>query len=455
MSHSQNQINYKKLADQSSSAVNTNPDISTPSTQGFRSAPSSFDIAMPAQIQTNFIAPIQEYPHQFNPSMNPQSQQFQLQQVGMNLMQQQEAPQLTIHNTLGLQQQIAMTNESYNLQTQPNAHVPDAYIYGIQSNVLAQNVNGVSSHSQSFSSSIPLDKVSIKAHESQRTQSTPSLRPGYLPQFTSTVSEYSQIGAPHTSETQRVSSTLTIPKSNCTKSTNSAPLQSENDYPSGSSSSSPLMQPPSRGKRQRKHSSTSHEMTPETALRNRCRICNKQFKRPSSLQTHYYSHTGEKIFRCPWQGCGKMFSVKSNMTRHYRLHERDSRRAQELEFQNRNPELMRALGLSSSSSTVRQYFQPALHHPMQHQSQTPPQQLQQDVATFGTAQAQPRDMNQLDLLHRTHYQSYSPLSSQIPSLMQAQYMLNPLVVDTNGQTEQLRVSEVQQSPVQTINSRLQ
>ena len=36
-------------------------------------------------------------------------------------------------------------------------------------------------------------------------------------------------------------------------------------------------------------------MTPETAERNRCRICNKQFKRPSSLQTHYYSHTGEKF----------------------------------------------------------------------------------------------------------------------------------------------------------------
>lgn len=154
-----------------------------------------------------------------------------------------------------------------------------------------------------------------------------------------------------------------------------------------------------------------------------------------------------------------MFSVKSNMTRHYRLHERDSRRAQELEFQNRNPELMRALGLSSNSSTVRQYFQPALHHPVQHQLQTPQQQpqqhLQQDVATFGTAQAQPRDMNQLDPLNRSHYQSYSPLSSQIPSLMQAQYMLNPLVVDTNAQTEQLRVSEVQQSPVQTINSKLQ
>ena len=51
---------------------------------------------------------------------------------------------------------------------------------------------------------------------------------------------------------------------------------------------------PKRG-RKRRHTATVHNMTPETAERNRCRICNKQFKRPSSLQTHYYSHTGEKF----------------------------------------------------------------------------------------------------------------------------------------------------------------
>lgn len=72
-----------------------------------------------------------------------------------------------------------------------------------------------------------------------------------------------------------------------------------------------------------KRKGRSTTMTPETAERNRCRICNKQFSRPSSLQTHYYSHTGEKLFKCPWEGCGKLFSVKLNMKRHYRLHERD------------------------------------------------------------------------------------------------------------------------------------
>ncbi|ODV82330.1 uncharacterized protein CANTADRAFT_45374 [Suhomyces tanzawaensis NRRL Y-17324] len=73
-------------------------------------------------------------------------------------------------------------------------------------------------------------------------------------------------------------------------------------------------------------------MTPETARRNRCKICNKQFKRPSSLQTHYNMHTGEKIYKCEWKECGKLFSVKSNMTRHYRLHERDLKRDQEMQM---------------------------------------------------------------------------------------------------------------------------
>lgn len=66
-------------------------------------------------------------------------------------------------------------------------------------------------------------------------------------------------------------------------------------------------------------------MTPETARRNRCNICQKQFKRPSSLQTHLYSHTGEKPFVCDWGNCWRLFSVRSNMIRHKKLHERDDR----------------------------------------------------------------------------------------------------------------------------------
>ncbi|KAL9631256.1 MAG: hypothetical protein Q9164_005993 [Protoblastenia rupestris] len=49
-----------------------------------------------------------------------------------------------------------------------------------------------------------------------------------------------------------------------------------------------------------------------------CQVCNKAFSRPSSLKIHSHSHTGEKPFICPHKGCGKAFSVRSNMKRHER-----------------------------------------------------------------------------------------------------------------------------------------
>ncbi|KAI8060457.1 hypothetical protein BC940DRAFT_312056 [Gongronella butleri] len=51
-----------------------------------------------------------------------------------------------------------------------------------------------------------------------------------------------------------------------------------------------------------------------------CPQCNKTFSRPSSLRTHLFSHSGEKPYVCPHDGCGRRFSVQSNMRRHLRVH---------------------------------------------------------------------------------------------------------------------------------------
>lgn len=58
-----------------------------------------------------------------------------------------------------------------------------------------------------------------------------------------------------------------------------------------------------------------------TKVRNhKCPVCLKVFKRPLSFRIHYSIHTGERDHRCNWPGCGKLFNVKSNMTRHQKVH---------------------------------------------------------------------------------------------------------------------------------------
>ncbi|KAJ5946045.1 hypothetical protein N7454_002884 [Penicillium verhagenii] len=62
-------------------------------------------------------------------------------------------------------------------------------------------------------------------------------------------------------------------------------------------------------------SSTTYQQNHDRYI---CRTCHKAFSRPSSLRIHSHSHTGEKPFRCTHAGCGKAFSVRSNMKRHER-----------------------------------------------------------------------------------------------------------------------------------------
>lgn len=72
----------------------------------------------------------------------------------------------------------------------------------------------------------------------------------------------------------------------------------------------------------------------DTSGRYVCPYCHKKFSRPSSLRIHTYSHTGEKPFVCTEPGCGRHFSVQSNMRRHLRVHRLGSRNSNNLETTN-------------------------------------------------------------------------------------------------------------------------
>lgn len=62
------------------------------------------------------------------------------------------------------------------------------------------------------------------------------------------------------------------------------------------------------------------KISSSTQKKHKCKVCDKRFTRPSSLQTHMYSHTGEKPFACEYDGCGRHFSVVSNLRRHKKVH---------------------------------------------------------------------------------------------------------------------------------------
>ena len=64
----------------------------------------------------------------------------------------------------------------------------------------------------------------------------------------------------------------------------------------------------------------SSKMSSNTQKKHKCKVCDKRFTRPSSLQTHMYSHTGEKPYACDVEGCGRHFSVVSNLRRHKKVH---------------------------------------------------------------------------------------------------------------------------------------
>ncbi|KOS19294.1 Zinc finger protein [Escovopsis weberi] len=71
--------------------------------------------------------------------------------------------------------------------------------------------------------------------------------------------------------------------------------------------------------------SFSSRVASNTLKKHKCKICEKRFTRPSSLQTHMYSHTGEKPFECDVEDCRRRFSVVSNLRRHRKVHRGDAK----------------------------------------------------------------------------------------------------------------------------------
>jgi uncharacterized Zn-finger protein len=64
--------------------------------------------------------------------------------------------------------------------------------------------------------------------------------------------------------------------------------------------------------------SFSNELPVTLTRKFTCSLCNKGFDRPSALETHMNSHTGDRPFECTI--CPSRFSVRSNMLRHRKQH---------------------------------------------------------------------------------------------------------------------------------------
>lgn len=51
-----------------------------------------------------------------------------------------------------------------------------------------------------------------------------------------------------------------------------------------------------------------------------CEFCDSRFSRNSTLKLHRLIHLGIKPHTCPEENCGRSFTEKSNMKKHFKIH---------------------------------------------------------------------------------------------------------------------------------------
>ncbi|KAI0081234.1 hypothetical protein K474DRAFT_1413364 [Panus rudis PR-1116 ss-1] len=169
------------------------------------------------------------------------------------------------------------------------------------------------------------DDSRYAAHQSSSSRSmTPTPRPYHTyPQDPRAVQSYAHNGRSSTDAAQRTP--YTYPSASTRQPTMNPGANSGYPY---SASHPPVATHPSLTMPgpSNPHGQPAYEPERSSSGQHRyeCSYCGKGFTRPSSLKIHINTHTGEKPYTCPFEGCGRSFSVQSNMRRHARVHVRDA-----------------------------------------------------------------------------------------------------------------------------------
>ena len=174
-------------------------------------------------------------------------------------------------------------------------------------------------------------------HSSNSSVSSNSPYPSYYPSMDSSLSDYGSTSESMDAMSSSAASVVSAPSS-------SSRAWSARPSISLSGNTTTTTVPPGP---QSMMSQFNSKVSSSAQKKHRCKICDKRFTRPSSLRTHMYSHTGEKreyhldhhdrsilfsptsksadprgflAFLCDVDGCGRYFSVVSNLRRHRKVH---------------------------------------------------------------------------------------------------------------------------------------